>query len=548
MDKPPRLKEESEKLVSNNEQGSTSNALQTVGGAADAQPAAAQLADAQADEAQPRDAKASVAAPVQILRDSAAEREAKKLADQEFLAAYKKHELFLRIRFGVIVILLLGTFAVSVPKFFAYIDSEKRVIVHLNPAVSAALLGEKDAAYYQTSQLPIPEDQNNGSDLVKSRKKILDKTIAELEGGGRTAIFSRLGAEQLLMRANQRETGFKYGDYLINKYPNLPSNYLVRAEVDLDRGDLPHAIAEYDQFFALIKNATLTDKEAWQDSIQNAIWGCIDYGRVDKAKEYFETYKNLGVHKWQHKWDTEAIRQSILLAEYDLLDIAGLKKTSFWNSALEKHASNLMNQVKLGSQNSFSPLSGYGTEQVGIYTRARDFKSAYGVVKRAESIRYMGYRFKYRYAVVAADFALAMDRPKDAIAAIDEYEKEFDLSSELYFLLAQAHARMHETHQAIKAADAGLVGAVGTQSPGVYSPYRYTNYRLSLLLIKARALFDSGKLESALQICNQVMETSPDMIAPKLLKLEIMQNQGNQQEVSKLRAIISSQLEKVIHD
>ena len=250
MEKPPRLKEESEKLVSNNEQEASSTAMQTIKETSDPQLAPSQP-DSLSTDTQDVAAPAQIAAQVQVIRDSTAEREVKKLADQAFLEAYKKHELHLRIRFGIVVILILGAFAVSIPKFFAYIDTEKRTVAHVVPALSTALLGEKDAAYYQASQLPVPETENNDSDLVKNREKILDKAITELENGGRTAIFSRLGTEQYMLKANQREIGLKYGDYLIGKYPNLPSNYLFRAEVDLGNGDISHAISEYDQFFAL---------------------------------------------------------------------------------------------------------------------------------------------------------------------------------------------------------------------------------------------------------------------------------------------------------
>jgi hypothetical protein len=83
MEKPPQLKEELDKLVSNGEQDNVSSALQTVGTAS-----GGTVSDGAAFDAQSADTQASIAAPVQVIRDSAAEREAKKLADQEFLAAY----------------------------------------------------------------------------------------------------------------------------------------------------------------------------------------------------------------------------------------------------------------------------------------------------------------------------------------------------------------------------------------------------------------------------------------------------------------------------
>ena len=43
-------------------------------------------------------------------RNLPAEREAKKLADQEFMAAYEKRERFLRLRFAIMGGIFLGVF------------------------------------------------------------------------------------------------------------------------------------------------------------------------------------------------------------------------------------------------------------------------------------------------------------------------------------------------------------------------------------------------------------------------------------------------------
>jgi tetratricopeptide (TPR) repeat protein len=537
MEKPPQLKEELDKLVSNGEQDNVSSALQTVGTAS-----GGTVSDGAAFDAQSADTQASIAAPVQVIRDSAAEREAKKLADQEFLAAYKKHELFLRIRFGVICTLLIACFAVSIPKFFKYIDRERQVVSHVGPAVSAALLGEKDAAYYQTSQLPIPENQKNESGLIENRKKILDHTIAELEGSGRTAIFSRLGAEQLLMKNNQREIGLKYGEYLIDKYPNLPSNFLFRAEIDLDRTDINRAISEYDQFFALIKNSPKREKDAWQNPISNAIWGCIDYGRVDKAKEYLQTYKSLGTDEWDYNWDLQDIQQSILIAEFDQLDVTNLRKTNFWSPALEQYSSSLMKEAVNAPTSPYGPSTWESTK---ILLRVGNFKKATAQVDHLRTRIFGSSYVNYRYAVGASELALAQNRPQDAIEVITKHTKENPLSLQLKYLLATALERTQRPQQAIDSVDAALSDVTQSGAPGVYAYYHYTNYRLPLMIIKARALIDSGKIESALNLCNEITELSPDWIAPKLLKLEIAAKQNNLQEQTRLTSIISSQLKKV---
>jgi hypothetical protein len=527
MEKPQRLKEETERLVSNSEQGNATHALKTVETATDGEAAGAEAPNV---------------APTQIIRDSAVERERKKLADQEFLVAYKKHELFLRVRFGIIILLVLGCFVVSIPKFFDSIDTEKRVIAHVAPAVSAALLGEKDAAYYQTSQLPIPGGTDGRSGLIENRKRILDQTIAQLEGSGRPAIFSRLGAQQLMMRANQREIGLKYGDYLIDKYPNLPGNYLFRAEVDLGRGDINHALSEYDQFFALIKNSTQRERSAWQPSIANAIWGCIDFGRVNKAKEYFQTYKDLNSREWDYKWNLQDIRKAILIAEFDQLDVTNLKKTNFWNPTLERYSLNLMNEALNIQTSLFSPSD---WETAKDYLRAGNLKGAIAEVNHDKNVEPTNYEAQYRYTAGAAEVALALNRPNDAIEAIEQYSKEDSLSSQLSLLLAAALERTQKPRRTIAVADLALAGFVSDRSVGVYDYYHYTNYRLPLMLIKARALFDLGKVEPALKLCNQITELSPDWIAPNLLKLEIMTKQNDRQEQSKLISLISSQLKKV---
>ena len=292
-----------------------------------------------------------------------------------------------------------------------------------------------------------------------------------------------------------------------------------------------------------MKNASMAEKETWQDSIGNAVWACIDYGRVDKAREYLQTYKGLGGDGWNHQYVTDSLERSILLADFDRLDVNALKRTSFWNPALEKYTTKLMNQIK-ANESPLSPTAN-STEQMGIYTRTEDLKTAQNLLDMVKPFRFMGTRFKYGFAYSTAALALAKNRPKDAIVALEEFEKEFRLSAEMNFLLAKAYLGTGETQKAIKAADAGLADFEDVQSPGAYDLYHENNYRPALLNMKARILVNSGKLEPALQICNQLMEASPDWIAPKLLKLEIMRKLNNQQEVSKLITIISSQLEKI---
>jgi hypothetical protein len=538
MEKPPRLKDESEKLVSADEQHNSANALQIVGNATNAQDSVGTDVPPSSGTDVPAssgpDAQPLVAAPVQIIRDSAAEREAKKLADQKFLAAYKKHELFLRTRFCTIVLLLVGVFAVSVPKFFDYIDSETRVINSIVPAAAAAFIGEKDAAYFKISEFPLPKQQDRASVLVDIRKKILDRSISDLERTGRTAIFSRLGAEQLLMDAGRRASGLKYGDYLISKYPNLPSNYGFRALVDFERGDFVHAISEFDQFFALIKDASREEAKSWENPIKRAIWSCIEYVRIDKAKEFLLTYKQSGAETWE----IADLQASMLLAQYDQLDVANLQKTSFWNPALANFSSKLLYQARQTASALPSFFQESESKLIEIDTRAKDFKEADERLSVLERFDFS--KLRYRYVVASAQVALARDKPKDVIQNLDKFAKQYNMSPELDLLLATALQRTHETQRAVEAADDGLA-----ESPYYLGWMHVGGLRQPLLMIKARALMDDGKFVQALQICNQVLEASPDMIAPQLLKLQISQKQNKQPEITRLSAIISSQLKRL---
>ena len=344
------------------------------------------------------------------------------------------------------------------------------------------------------------------------------------------------------MSKNQREVGLKYGDYLIDKYPNLPSNYLFRAEIDLDRTDINRAISEYDQFFALIKNSPKREKDAWQNSISNAIWGCIDYGRIDKAKEYLQTYERLWTDDWDYTSNLQDIQQSILIAEFDQLDVSDLKKTNFWSPALEQYSSSLMKEAVNAPTSPYGPSAWESTK---ILLRAGDFKKATSQVDHLRTGIFGSSFVNYRYAVGASELALAQNRPQDAIDVINKYTNENSMSLQLKYLLATALERTQKSQQAIELVDGALGDVTQSGAPGIYAYYHYTNYRLPLMIIKARALIDSGKFESALKLCNEITELSPDWIAPKLLKLEIAAKQNNLQEQTKLTSTISSQLKKV---
>jgi tetratricopeptide (TPR) repeat protein len=509
MEKPLKLKDETQAFIAEDETGSTSRDLQVgTGGLA-------------------------AALPVQVIRDSAAEREAKKVADHEFLSAYKKHELYLRIRFGVITALAFILFAVGVPKFFACIDQVTGVTTHISPALAAALLGEKDSAYYKTSEFPLPLAADKVTGGVETRKKILDQSIKDIESNGQTAIFSRLGAEQLLFKGGARAAGLAYGNFLIDKYPTLPSNYCFRAAVDFGTGNFSDAISEYLKFAELLKSSPSNVKQAWTPEIARAYWACLDAGRVDEAKNFLKLFASYGGDASL----AAELKPALPLALFDELDVPDLQRTKFWNAKLASYADRLMHQAY--DDTSVLPDYLFDTDLAWfeVHIRANRIADATRIVRYFK--RYGVFRYQ---TATAAKTALATGHPEQAVQVIKDSESQSAATPETDYLLSTALAKMNANDEAIRVADHGL--ALDTRNN--LSSFNINHkYYLPLLVAKARALSNNSQFDSALAICNRVLEANPNMVAARLLKLDVFQKQHNNQAASDISSEISAHLKKL---
>ena len=174
--------------------------------------------------------------------------------------------------------------------------------------------GERDAASDQIGVFPFSKNPELASKQLKSRIAILDASIKNLEGRNRSATFSRMAAEQILLRSGQRENGLKYGDYLINKYPTVPSNFGFRGWVDFGQVDFAHSIAEYDQFLSAVEKLPLNERAHWISQLYNPIWACIDAGRFDDALKFLEALKDLGGNNFTSKISSVKLRSLNLMS------------------------------------------------------------------------------------------------------------------------------------------------------------------------------------------------------------------------------------------
>ena len=57
---------------------------------------------------------------------------------------------------------------------------------------------------------------------------------------------------------------------------------------------------------------------------------------------------------------------------------------------------------------------------------------------------------------------------------------------------------------------------------------------------------DAGNLSASLQICEQVISINPHLIAVHLLKLHILESQGQEEALEKERQVITSELRNLV--
>jgi len=459
-------------------------------------------------------------------KDPLAERAAKKQQEQEFLAAYKKRELFIRVRFAVIAVLIVGIFSIGLDSFFRDGRNKEAGSYRLSIVILSSLIGERDLSNFLISYFPLNANDKNVSATLDNRAKIAESSIADLEKDGRTAIFSRLGAEQMLLHYGRRPEGLKYGDYLIAKYPDLPSNYCWRANVDFDRGDFAKAIESYDKFVAVLEKAPVQTQKSWREQISKAIWASIDSGRFDDARRFLASYKQFG----GSEENCRRFQVQFLIAQYDQLDINNLKKTDLWNAALANHANHLLTEADKQ------------VEQVAAYDFDKDAFSADIALRRQDADKMALILepmmtqswMRYQYNVSKAELQLSQNNPQAALTTASAIAGRGS-SAELDLLLATALQRLHVPERAVYFADKGLEWY---RQPSVTTGKFY----LPLLTMKARALADCGKQDQALQLCDRVIAENPHMLGTRLLKMQILQTQHKSAEAAIEHQNISTEL------
>jgi hypothetical protein len=166
----------------------------------------------------------AIAEPTSAVKVAATQQAVKKRAeDIAFLAAYNQRQNKRRIQFVAISALILSIFWCGIWMTLNASERARGALIQLPMIFGTAFLGDKDLSSYQLSQLWYPDAETDAK-TIDARTSILDKSIADLQAVGKPSIFSRLGAQTMLMQNGQRAKGLAYGQYLIDKYPDLPSN------------------------------------------------------------------------------------------------------------------------------------------------------------------------------------------------------------------------------------------------------------------------------------------------------------------------------------
>ncbi len=535
MDKPHRLKSDIELTVDDEQNSGPSP--EEVGANPNTHvpdPASAN-ADAPGDAviSDPASTKSPIPKPSQS-NDLPSRMAAKRMAEQAFLKNYKARQIRIRAAFVLFAVIVFLALSAGLSQLFKKNESGRSALSGMTPVLMAACLGERDLAYYEVSNFEVLKTNNtDAAHLVNQRTKILDRSISELEKTGRLAIFSRLGTEAMLMEHGDRALGLKYGDYLIDKYPELASNYCWRANVDVNNADFAHGIQEYEQFAKILERSPETVGRSWATQLNKAVWCCIDAGQSAEAFRFADLYEKL----YFNKEDIKGLKSQILLSSCEALAIPQLRKTDFWNQDLANRIQHRLARAKAIARS----ISMYGFESDFDSDTDIDTSGLLFDISLLEDHSYARHRItEYPSSsnykdTLEAKLALSDNHPVAAFAACSKGNSDYP-TLELAVLEASALQKLPRPQQAIEAVDT------------VFKYYHHLDgytmrHYLPLLQIKAQALFDSGSYEKALAQCERILSANSHLIEPRLLKIRCLQKLNRSAEEASERKNIVDELQ-----
>lgn len=465
-----------------------------------------------------------------------AERKAK---EQAFLAEYKQKQLRTRIKFIACAAVFLSLFWSSM--YFVCSKSAKAsaALTQFQPVAVFACLGERDMAYFTMSGFSQARGEPEASPkLVEQRTKILEHSIKEQEANGRSAIFTRLGAEQMLIQHGDRDTALKFGDPLIAKYPDLPSNYFWRAKIDFDHLDFANAVKDYKKTAEIISRSPEQVGQSFYTEYVKAIWACINTGQFDEANRFLDLASKYGLNEY----DRDGLRSQILISKSDALAVSDLKDTDFWTKNIASYDKTLLTEARQIAQRMDYTKALF---ESGTISDIQKFDLTFSTAvklnnwQEAKTRAAEGWSKSYR-ARMEATIALAEGKPELALQLIDKYrDLDYYYEKKIEMIAAEALLKSGQPLQAIQSADRALemyITPAGLSTGKYYLPFR---------IIKAKALYKAGRYDQAIAESNKILAVNPHLIAPQIVKIDALDKLKNFQSANEVRKALQSELSQV---
>lgn len=466
----------------------------------------------------------------------------RKAREQAFLSEYKRKLVRTRIKFVAYAAIFIAIFGTLV--YFVCSKNAKAAaaLTQFQAIPVFAELGERDMAYYTMSNFTHDTTSTVVEPkLLEERVRILNRSIAEQERAGQPAIFTRLGAEQMLVRQGKRDQAFKFGDPLIAKYPDLPSNWFWRAKIDFDHLDFANAVKDYDVTADMVERMPSNVGESFHEEYIKAVWAAINAGQFEEAKRFSLLSGKYGLDTY----DTQALQSQILLSESSALATSKLKKTDLWNEELDRYNQRLLNEAKkLASSMDFTRY--YRSTNIVTDISKHDllFETTLhsGQFIQAEDIIADTYSQSHRSRRQAA-LLLAQNQPQKALDELTPWRKRTTYRGKnLEILAAEAQVKLHRPAEALEIVNDMLLtyhSPDGVSTGKLYLPFR---------IIKAQALFDSGKYQEAIEECDAITAINPNLIEPRLIKTDALRKLGQTDLAKKEHEATSAQLTKILEE
>ncbi|MBS1955390.1 MAG: hypothetical protein JST89_14490 [Cyanobacteria bacterium SZAS-4] len=468
----------------------------------------------------------------------------KKAKEQEFMKAYKAKQIKTRLKFGACAALVLAFYFSSVYFIFHNNDKAASALRKFQIAPLFACLGERDIAHYTMTEFSDDRTKETPN-LIEQRTKILNKAITEMEKSGKPAIFTRLGVEQMLMKYGDRAQGLKFGDPLIARYPDLPSNYFWRAKTDLERMDYVNSVNEYKQAVEKLENLPVGQEQKWDDQLSKATWAAIFSGQTGEAEKFLELFK-------KHEGGTyglQGLQSEILLSSCTDIAAPSLRMTSFWNEKLEAAY-----QRRIEKAFSIANKMNYSDVRFDALPSIYSFELLdQAMILNADSKRMMKYiDTNYDSAsswaqTLKARAALNRNNPKEAAAlmTMNRYKWGY-LAREQNLLEVSILEKTNKPNEAIRLIDKYLNLKPDDDYDDEESETRVqvvsSRANQQLLAVKASALCDIGQYKKALSLCDTLLSRNSHLIEPRLIKLRIFKALNDSEAEKQESANISSEL------